>query len=319
MGSESTPNLSSPPAGVPPGRADAPSRLDWLLFGPKGLRPVWRIISFIALVYGFSLVADLIGPVRHAFARVVSDPQVGPVPVIVIELARAIEVLAAAAIMALLEKRPFAEYGLPGGLASAKRFLQGLPLGFVMLSVLLAAIGALRGFSIHGFSVGGAEALKYALLWGIAFALVGLYEDFLFRGYLQAALGDGIGFWPAAIILALVFGGIHLGNSGEAIFGVVMAALFGLVDAFALRRTGSLWLPIGMHMSWDWSETFFYGTPDSGVTATGHLLNSSFHGAKWLTGGTVGPEGSWLVLPTLLLWVLAIHLLFPAKPASASA
>jgi hypothetical protein len=25
---------------------------------------------------------------------------------------------------------------------------------------------------------------------------------------------------------------------------------------------------------------------------TGHLLNSSFHGALWLTGGSVGPEAS---------------------------
>jgi len=92
-----------------------------------------------------------------------------------------------------------------------------------------------------------------------------------------------------------------------------MAGSFGLVAAFALWRTGNLWFPIGMHASWDWGESYFYGTPDSGQLARGHFLNSSPHGPNWLSGGTVGPEGSWLVLAVLIIWVIAIHFLFPAK------
>ncbi|HEY6291801.1 MAG TPA: hypothetical protein VI455_09615, partial [Terriglobia bacterium] len=61
------------------------------------------------------------------------------------------------------------------------------------------------------------------------------------------------------------------------------------------RRTGSLWFAIGLHASWDYSESFLYSVPDSGAMIPGHLLNSSFHGPVWLTGGAVGPEGSALV------------------------
>ena len=60
-------------------------------------------------------------------------------------------------------------------------------------------------------------------------------------------------------------------------------------------------MAIGFHASWDWGETYFYGVPDSGEVASGHLLNASFSGPSWLTGGSVGPEGSWLCILLILL------------------
>jgi membrane protease YdiL (CAAX protease family) len=68
--------------------------------------------------------------------------------------------------------------------------------------------------------------------------------------------------------------------------------LFGLFACFTLRRTGNLWFAIGLHAAADYAETFLYSVPDSGMLAQGHLLNSSFHGPRWLTGGSIGPEGS---------------------------
>ena len=64
---------------------------------------------------------------------------------------RALSVVLAAAIMTLIEKRSFADYGLPWNQAFGKRFWQGVPLGFVMLSLLLAMIWALHGFSLEGW------------------------------------------------------------------------------------------------------------------------------------------------------------------------
>jgi len=315
MASDSTPSLSSTPAGPPP--AAQQSRLYWILYGPKGLRAVWRIVLFILLVFALNQGLRLIKPLTRFIHSVSVKNELTPLSVLLSEGLSVVLVLAAAAIMTLIDKRTFADYGLPWNQAFGKRFWQGLPIGFGMLSILLGSIWALHGFSLDGLAVSGAAAAKYGLIWAVAFFFVGVFEDFTFRGYLQAALGDGIGFWPAAILLALLFGGAHLSNSGEAIFGAVMAASFGLVSAFSLWRTGNLWLSFAMHASWDWGETYFYGTPDSGMTATGHLFNASFHGAKWLTGGTVGPEGSWLVFPTLVLWALAIHFLIPAKRPAA--
>jgi membrane protease YdiL (CAAX protease family) len=81
--------------------------------------------------------------------------------------------------------------------------------------------------------------------------------------------------------------------------------VIGFFFCLTLRRTGTLWWAIGFHMSWDWGESYLYSVPDSGGTAPGHLLNSSFHGPDWLTGGSVGPEGSYLVFVVLVvLWIL---------------
>jgi membrane protease YdiL (CAAX protease family) len=177
----------------------------------------------------------------------------------------------------------------------------------------MGLIAIFHGFSLGGFAVTGTEAIKYGLLYGLGFILVGISEEFSFRGYMQSTLASGMGFWPAAIVLGIAFGAVHLGNPGEAKYGALMAGLFGIVAAFSLQRTGNIWFAVGMHASWDWGETYLYSVPDSGLLAQGHLLNSSFHGPTWLTGGSVGPEGSAFVFLVLLIWALAIHLLFPAK------
>jgi hypothetical protein len=76
--------------------------------------------------------------------------------------------------------------------------------------------------------------------------------------------------------------------------------------------TGSLWWAIGFHATWDWGETYFYGTPNSGVAGEGHFLTAHPVGNILFSGGATGPEGSLLVLPTIVL--LAIILYFTVGP-----
>ena len=304
------PESSAPGAGAPP------STVHKIFIGPKGIRAGWRLAIFLAIFAslggGANFVVRHIPAFRDAF-QPLKNGVFTPGLQIVNEGLTVFFLVISAGIMTKIEKRTFADYGLPLSEAFGKFFWQGVPLGFAMLSLLLAMIAALHGYSLSGMAITGAEAMKYGLLYGIGFVLVGIFEEFSFRGYMQATLASGMGFWPAALILSFIFGAIHLGNPGEAIFGGVMAGSFGLLAAFAVRRTGNIWLPIGMHASWDWGETYFYGTPDSGLLAQGHFLNSSFHGPVWLTGGSVGPEGSWLVFAVLILWALIIHFLFPAR------
>ena len=115
----------------------------------------------------------------------------------------------AAGVMALIEKRTYADYYLPMNEFLGKRFWQGVPYGFAMLSLALGMIAALHGFSLGSMALSGVDALKFGGLYGIAFLMVGLFEEFSFRGYMQATLGSGIGFWPAAIILSIFFGAIR--------------------------------------------------------------------------------------------------------------
>jgi uncharacterized protein len=103
-------------------------------------------------------------------------------------------------------------------------------------------------------------------------------------------------------VSSLLFLLAHTGNQGEAPVGLTALFTAGVVLAVALRRTGALWFSIGMHLGWDWGQSFFYGVPDSGLLTKGHLFGGQPHGAEWLTGGATGPEGS--------LFALLIELVF---------
>jgi hypothetical protein len=215
-----------------------------------------------------------------------------------------IAALVPAFVMGRIEKRPFSAYGLPGREAFGKLFWIGCLWGLVAITLLLVAIRGLHGFYFGHIVLHGVRVLKFAVFWAVFFLLVGFFEEFLLRGYSQFTLTQGIGFWPAAAILSAAFGALHLGNSGEAWIGVLSAGLIGFFFCLTLRRTGNLWFAVGFHQAFDWGETFLYSVPNSGTVEPGHLLNSSFHGPIWLTGGSVGPEGSVFVFILIaLLWV----------------
>jgi hypothetical protein len=284
--------------------------------GPNGIRAGWRLLMFIFFFVAIAFVVQfglLHVPSIRAWQKA-QDPHVLTAATQIFgEGIAVVSLLLAALLMTLIEKRKFTDYYLPPNQAFGKRFWQGIPYGFAMLSLLLALIAAFHGFSLGSMALSGQDALKYGLLFAIGFVLVGLFEEFSFRGYMQSTLGSGIGFWPAAILLSILFGAIHLQNLNEAPVGAVMAGSFGVLAAFSLKRTGNIWFPIGMHASWDWGETYFYSTPDSGFLAQGHLFNSSFHGATWLTGGPIGPEGSAFALAVLVIGAIGIHFIFPAN------
>lgn len=308
-------NLAAHPGDIAPAES-SPSPIANVFKGPNGIRAGWRLLLFIAffmvIVSSVNFGLRLIPSVR-AWQKVQNPQVMTPSFMIMGEGIAALSLIAAAWLMSLIEKRTFADYYFPPQEAFRRRFWQGVPYGFAMLSLLMALIAAFRGFWLGGPALSGADALKFGAAYGIGFILVGIFEEFSFRGYMQSTLTSGIGFWPAAIVLSIVFGGVHLQNLGEAWTGALMAGSFGILAAFSLKRTGNIWFPIGMHAAWDWGETYFYSVPDSGFLAKGHLLNSTFHGPTWLTGGSVGPEGSVFAFLVLVLAAVGIHFLFPAK------
>ena len=216
-------------------------------------------------------------------------------------------VLIASWIMAMIEARRLASFGLPLRRAFRKTFWLGAGLGFAAITSLLFAMRLLGVFQFGGIGLQGAQIGKYAILSGAACLFVGLFEESLFRGYLQFTLTAGVGFWPAAIITSAIFGYMHHSNRGETLMGTFSAGAAGFLFCLFLRRTGDLWMPVGFHTAWNWGESYFFGVPDSGGVSSRHLFNAIFSGPQWLTGRTVGPEGSWLclILIAILFVVLA--------------
>ncbi|HLY41537.1 MAG TPA: CPBP family intramembrane glutamic endopeptidase [Terracidiphilus sp.] len=116
-------------------------------------------------------------------------------------------------------------------------------------------------------------------------------------------------FWQAAWVTSTAFGSYHTDNPGETAIGIFAAALIGFVFCVAVRVTGSAWWGIGCHAAWDWAETYFYGTADSGLVAQGHYLTTTPSGNPLWSGGSDGPEGSLLVIAVSVL-LLAVLVLF---------
>jgi uncharacterized protein len=205
-------------------------------------------------------------------------------------------------IMSRIEGRTFANYGLPIRRAFCGQFWLGAMISFVSLSLLLLMLHHLGAYSYGPLTLSGIYIPKYAILWALPLFAAALLEDFFYRGYLLFTLTSGIGFWPAAVATSLLMGGIHYFNPGGHGLGPVAATGYCLVTALVIRRTGDLWMPLGLHAGWSWTELYFYGIQSSGFASQGHLLSSSFHGPVLLTGGAFGVEASGLNLVLLLTW-----------------
>jgi len=191
---------------------------------------------------------------------------------------------------------------LPWRRAFNVQFWQACAISFVSLSLLLAALRLAGVYSPGTLQLHGAEILKNALLWAVAVIIAAIYEEFLYRGYLQFTLTSGIGFWPAALATSALMGAVHALNPGWTVLGLVTVFGFGLIACFLLRRTGDLWMPLGLHAGWNWGEVYFYGVPGSGLMGKGHLLQGSFHGPAWLTGMPFGVEAGWPNVAVFLIW-----------------
>jgi len=229
------------------------------------------------------------------------------------ESAALIGAFSSAWLMSRLERREFGAYGLPLSGAFGKLFWQGALFGLTEISVVVGAMAALGSYHFGAIAIHRAELLRWAVFWAIFFIFVGLYEEFAFRGYVQFTFAQGLSFWPAAVLLSIAFGLIHARNPGETWIGLAGIVLTGLFWCFTLKRTGSLWFAVGMHVIFDFGETFLYSVPDSGVIFPGHLSNATLAGPAWLTGGTAGPEASVFDFLVLLLFFYGFHRLYPAK------
>jgi membrane protease YdiL (CAAX protease family) len=277
--------------------AGAPSYGRTLFLGPDGLRPGWGFAFYVVTFYGLQwLLVGLAYSQDFGYSGLWSS--------LLAEFGSLIAAIVPSLALGWIEQRPWREYGLNPHLAFGRGFWIGGLWGFAAVSLLILLLFGAQCFSFGHIVLHSVRIAKFALFWALFFLIVGLFEEFLLRGYSQYTLARGMGFWPAALALSCAFGLIHLKNDQEQWPGLLAAAFIGLFFCLTLRRTGTLWFAVGFHAAWDWGETFFYSVPDSGMTSPGHLLSSNLHGPVWLTGGSVGPEGSILCfLVILLVWV----------------
>jgi hypothetical protein len=253
--------MSDPGPVLPPAPAAIVPPADNVFRGPNGIRAGWRALIFLAIVAGLLMAVAVVVGMTLRFTHGGSARfNVSPSTPLGLGLSEAVFLLLptviAALIMAKIEHRKFSVYGLPAKFALRKNFWIGTLAGFAAISTSLLGIFILHGFHLTGFAIHGQTILTAIASWSVAFAIVGLAEEFSFRGYLQFTLTTGIGFWPSAFLLSALFGLAHAGNPGESKAGLLSVVCFGLLFCLFLRRTGNLWWAVGFHAGWDWGQTF---------------------------------------------------------------
>jgi uncharacterized protein len=268
---------------------------------------IFDVLIWFAISMGITALIHI--PLSKLYPGVQGQLEV--LPTFMRDCVQFIAVLIASIVVARREGVSLAVYGLPAREAFKFKFWEGIVWGFVMLSALIGMLVALKALRIDSIALAGAYVWKYAFAWGAAFIVLCLWEEFFFRGFLLFRITTRTGYWSAAFLMAISFACAHLGNHGENVLGIAQVFVFALFASFALERTGSLWFPIGYHAAWDWAQTYFWGTPDSGLVSVGHYFTTIPSGPKWLSGGTGGPEGSVLCIVVLALSALIVHLRFP--------
>jgi len=315
-----------------------------IFFGADGLRAPWGILLFHILRIG--LLAYCAFPFLTRLFPGMSGATLfsKPASMLTYEGTGLLAVAAATWLLAKIERRPVSAFGL-GGRHRVRNFVAGLAWGVALLSLLVFSLRAAGLLVFDGRLLSGRNEFRYGAIWLAGFLFVGMFEEYLFRGYLQftltrlirdivgwfRAMGsqssgtriapghtprlDAISFWIAALLLSCYFSLDHTANSGESPLGLVAVVLIGLVFCLSLWRTGSLWWAIGFHASWDWAQSFLYGVADSGGMVEGRLYATHPVGRPILSGGLTGPEGSFFIVPIVALIAAVVLLTLPRTRA----
>ena len=164
----------------------------------------------------------------------------------------------------------------------------GAVLGLLMMAVLMGVMVVTGLYEIT--LVGAAPAWT-----GLGLALqAAVTEELWMRALLLRLLWRAVGPVPAFAVAALVFGALHLANPGATALAGATVAMAGLMFCALYALTGRLWVPIGLHLAWNFAQGYFFGAAVSGNDLGGSIAVSIARpGAEaWLTGGTFGPEAS---------------------------
>lgn len=208
-----------------------------------------------------------------------------------------------------LDKQSIESLGLKVNRQALFDILAGIGITFIQMGFIYLVMHSLGWIIFEGFAWevdSFRRVLTGTLTFFAIFVLVGWSEELLSRGYHLQTIASGLNLFWGVAISSIVFGLLHIGNPGSNWSAVAGITLAGWFFAFAYLRTKQLWLPIGLHLGWNFSEGVVFGFPVSGLEMYA-LTRIEVTGPELWTGGPFGPEAGLIVLPSLLVGGLLIY------------
>jgi len=204
----------------------------------------------------------------------------------------------------LVYKRPFRQIGFYSNGWLKHLLLGGLSgIVFITLQVLIlltTGAGRIERVDLNAFSDG---LFLSALL---LFLFVGFFEEILTRGVMMTALKTTRNIWLIVLIPSAIFGLMHALNDNVTFYSLINLILAGILFSYLFIKTGRLWAPIGLHITWNTFMGNGFGIPVSGISIPS-IIKVEFTGPDWFTGGTFGLEGGLLCTIMMIGGLIFIH------------
>jgi membrane protease YdiL (CAAX protease family) len=199
-------------------------------------------------------------------------------------LLSAVVFLSYRAYVKVIERRPVTELSRP---RFARELGVGVLLGALLFSLIIGIIAAWGAYQVSGSNG------WYAALAAVPVCIVAaVLEEITIRGVVFRILEQWLGSWIALALSAILFGSLHFFNPGATLLstGAIMLEA-GILLAAAYMLTRRLWLCMGLHFAWNFTQGGIFSAAVSGGASHG-LLKATLVGPDWLTGGAFGPEAS---------------------------
>lgn len=210
----------------------------------------------------------------------------------------------------LLDRRSITSLGLKLDRTAALDLLAGIGIAGVMMTLIYLLQYFMGWISFAGFAWETSTVPDLAVTFlglFLLFIIIGWQEELGSRGYLLQNLADGLNLTWGVILSSLIFSLMHLANPNVSWMSVLGILAAGLFLAMGYTTTRQLWLPIGLHIGWNFFEGPVFGFPVSGLIFPG-LMTTQMQGPEIITGGAFGPEAGLILLPGIALGVTLIYL-----------
>lgn len=276
------------------------------------LRAGWRLLLHTLMVLFFTLVIGapllvLSGALRILSFSSAGEELISPVLLLISQISFAVGVTLSTFIARRwLDRRSFVSLGLSFSWDAILDLIFGILIAGVMMGFIFFLEWMMGWLTINGFGwaeEGLSPLISKSLVTGLLFVLVGWTEELLSRGYHLQNLSDGLNRFWGVVLSSLIFAVLHLSNPSFSIPALLGLFFSGLFFCYAFFQSRGLWLPIGLHIGWNFFEGTVFGFQVSGIEDFPRFLIQTVSGPDIFTGGSFGPEAGLILIPGLAVGI----------------
>jgi membrane protease YdiL (CAAX protease family) len=218
-----------------------------------------------------------------------------------------------------IDRRPLALLGLDFGAGCIRETAAGLAAGVGSTGLLVGAL-VISGSVSLAIAPDLGQSMSVMPRFLFIFTMAAAVEELVFRGYPLQVFSEGSRRWSAGSLLCFFFTWGHGGNPDVTVVGIINIFLAAVMLTVLYFQTRRLWLPIALHLSWNFAQSWLWGFDVSGIKIEGQFFVVTQHGSDLVTGGEFGLEGSILstiLFGSIIVWFLARPIIRPTVDVAA--